>query len=368
MPFPRLKFLLTWRGLWGMTCLAQPILAQPASSGREAGQNVWGETHPLETWAHHFRLGATVGLNIKADFRTGGQLAFSGKDPGPTGVSGADHFFDDGYVRVDQTGNAQQWTSYWGYENSSQYNPFDHTLLMHRTTSVYASDSTSASQDDAPYVGLELAYGANLWNWRRARLGWEVGFGTLPIKIADEPNRLINANVTQSIYSFDTAGIVMPTAPYHGGNSGIGPTIRDIAAFVGLTNVSGMLSSSQIMDADLYAFRVGPSVNLELNRRLGAFAGVGPAVGRVSGDVQFKETIVAGSSSAANSGKIGATKVVYGVYVNAAIMYHAAENADLYLGAQFMSMGDATLGGGGRQARLRLGGQTYISAGISWLF
>ena len=56
------------------------------------------------------------------------------------------------------------------------------------------------------------------------------------------------------------------------------------------------------------------------------------------------------------------------MYVNAAILYHAEENADIYLGAQFMPMGDATISGGGRQARLKLGGQTYISAGINWQF
>jgi len=326
------------------------------------------EAHPLEEWTQHFRLGMTVGLNIKADFRMSGKLSVSGSDPGRIGVSGVDHAYDDGYVRVDGTGNAQQWTSYWGYQNAAQYNPGDQTLRMHKATSFSVGDNSSANRDDAPYVGLELAYGANPWNWRRARLGWEVGFGMLPINITDEHYQLMNANVAQSVYSFDTAGIVMPTAPYNGGKSGIGPTIRDIAAFVGTTNVSGEIIGSRSLDVDIYAFRAGASVTLELNRHLDVFAGVGPAVGIVSGDARFKETIVAGGGTGENSGKVGATTVVYGMYVNAAIMYHAEENADIYLGAQFMPMGDATISDGGRQARLKLGGQAYISAGINWRF
>jgi hypothetical protein len=63
--------------------------------------------------------------------------------------------------------------------------------------------------------------------------------------------------------------------------------------------------------------------------------------------------------------------VVFGGYVNAAVMYHVQDlgrNADFYVSFQYMPMGDATFGSGGREGQLNLGGQVYISAGINWPF
>ena len=58
----------------------------------------------------------------------------------------------------------------------------------------------------------------------------------------------------------------------------------------------------------------------------------------------------------------------FGGYVNATFMYHVTDDADIYLGAQYMPMENADFSGGGRQAQLNLGGQVYISAGINWPF
>ena len=50
------------------------------------------------------------------------------------------------------------------------------------------------------------------------------------------------------------------------------------------------------------------------------------------------------------------------------LTYHAQPNADIFLGAQFMTLGTSTIGGEGRQARLDLGSGIYLSAGINWQF
>jgi len=42
-------------------------------------------------------------------------------------------------------------------------------------------------------------------------------------------------------------------------------------------------------------------------------------------------------------------------------MYHILDNADFYLGAQYMPLGNASFNNGGRQAELKLGGQVYVS-------
>ena len=116
----------------------------------------------------------------------------------------------------------------------------------------------------------------------------------------------------------------------------------------------------------LYTFRLGPTVYWDLNEDFGLSAGAGPAVGLVSGRLEYTEKI--STSSVPNHKQIDGTDVVYGGYVNATLMYHLVENGDLYVSAQYMSLGDATISGGGREGRLNLGGQVYIMAGINWPF
>ena len=61
-------------------------------------------------WSRHLRVGAIVGLNIKADFSsTGTTTANSAHAAG---------VYDDGYVHP--TENALGLTGYWGYEHQSQ--------------------------------------------------------------------------------------------------------------------------------------------------------------------------------------------------------------------------------------------------------
>ena len=57
------------------------------------------KVNPDEDWTRHFRLGALVGLNIKARFTLNGPFNVSGNNP-------ANGIYDDGYEREDNTGNA----------------------------------------------------------------------------------------------------------------------------------------------------------------------------------------------------------------------------------------------------------------------
>ena len=88
----------------------------------------------------------------------------------------------------------------------------------------------------------------------------------------------------------------------------------------------------------------------------------------MSGDYKYDETINTVNGSAPNSGQINGTDFVYGGYVNATVFCHVKDNADIYAGAQFMPMSDATISGPGRTGRLNLGGQVYFTVGISWPF
>jgi len=306
-----------------------------------------------DEWTRHFRIGAIVGLNISANFTTKGKFNI----PGNNAANGN---YDDGYVHP--SGNAFGTTTDWGYDNASQVN--GSTLTMHSTTSYTTS---SSGEERSEFPGFDMAYGGNLWAWGKARIGWEFGFGLLPISITDSSP--MTASVNQNIYTFNTGGIVMPPPGYPGNPGGGQPAIYSNPTSTNSVNIpNGTVNGSRKLDVMLYTFRLGPSVYWDLNENLGLTAGAGPALGVVSGSYKYNETVTANGVSVKNSGEIDATDVVYGGYVNAILTYHVEDHGDLYVGVQYMPLGNATIGGGGREGRLNLDGQVYITAGINWPF
>ena len=307
-------------------------------------------------WTRHFRIGAMVGMNISADFKTKGTFPISGNKAG-SGV------YDDGYVHPDQSGDPV-YTGYWGYNNASQYNAVANTLTMHGASSY--STSSSSSSDGSAFAGFDMAYGDNIWYWKHARVGWEFGFGLLPINLTD--SKPMSATVSQSASTFNTGGIVVPGAPYQGGSSGQSPIISSTPSSVTNNTSSGTVTGKRELDAILYTFRLGPTFYWDLNEYFGMQLGAGPALGLVSGTYKYNETITTSTGSTRNHGQFDFTDVTYGGYVNGTLLYHIINDADLYLGAQYMPMGNASFSSGGRSGQLNLGGQLYISAGINWPF
>ena len=321
-------------------------------------------------WPRHFRVGALVGMNIKADFNVNGSFGVSGSNPGEAGPAGRgkNHFYDDGYVLVDDTGNAGGVTTYWGYQNAGQYNAAAQTLTFH-SASAY-STSGSASVDGDMQLGLDLAYGGHLFRYGRALVGWEFGFAWLPISIKD--NHPLTATATRTVHRFNTGGSIVPEPPPYNGSFGSDgyPTIQDEPAALPDEVVGGAtITGSRQLDVTLYNFRLGPTVHLELNPKLALSLSGGAAMGIISGDLKHNETIVfSDSSTASNRGGMSNTELVYGGYLSATLMYHVEDQGDIYIGAQFMPLGRAKFNGVDRDASLDVSGGLYLSAGFNWPF
>jgi hypothetical protein len=339
-----------WAVIW-IACAPWMALAQNAE---------------VPDWTRHFRLGAVVGLNMHADFKMNGQFYVSGaSQAGPSGVSGANHTYDDGYVRVDNTGNAQGYTSYWGYQNDSQYNAINQTLTFHGATSF---DLTASEHENAdPQAGLDLVYGGKLMKSGDALVLWEFGFMWMPVEVKD--GTPLSSVFTRTVHSFDTGGIVVPVAPYNGGASGVGPTIHDVATAESGDTSPGTITGSRTLDTTLYNFRLGPTMHWEVNRHFAFSVGGGGAIAIASSDYKYNEKIhFSDGSVASNRGSFNNTEPLYGGYADVTLMVHTVENADIFIGARFMTLSDATVSSGGREARLELGTGFYFSAGINWPF
>jgi hypothetical protein len=337
-----------------------PPTAAPAPPAAETWDRASGfQKLPDDEWTRHFRVGAMVGMNISASFNLKNNLTLSGKNA-------AAGTYDDGYVHPSGGG---PYTSDWGYDQDSQYNATTHRLTMHQTTSFTPDSGASTEESGDVFPGFDLAYGGNFLAWRDVRIGWEFGFGLLPIDISG--NLSSAGTVNQDLYAFDTSGIdslvPFPPAGYHGGPGGTLSLPSDPVG-TGTDTADGRITGSRTLDVILYTFRLGPTLYWDLNQRLGLTLGGGPALGLVSGHLDYDETITTATTTTRNKGRIDGTDVVYGGYVNATLTYHVEDNGDFYLGFQYMPLGDATISGDGREGKLNLGGQMYITAGINWPF
>jgi hypothetical protein len=326
-------------------------------------------------WTKHFRVGAQVGFNLKAQFSMSGTFDVSGNNPGATGVSRVDHVYDNGYVLVDASGNDGGLTWNWGYQSADQYDSGSQRLSF-RATDSYTT-SGNATENSGAQLGVDVAYGGHLTQWGRAMVGWEFGFGYLPVSIKD--NQALSANVTRISHSFDVSGIQFPgllgdPSPggfiYEGTYDGPGALIGDVAqAGPGETIANVPLTGERALDVNVFSFRLGPTLHWELPPRFAVAVSAGAAFGIVSGDLKYNETLqFSDGSTANNQGKSGATEFAYGGYISGTLIYHAVKNGDLYLGVQYMPMTSTTFGSDGREAELDMSGALYISTGFNWPF
>lgn len=352
--------------------IAVAILASaPTAFGQLGGEGeydshgvLWAPWNP-DDWTRRFRVGAVVGLNVNANFNMSGRFNVSGVNP-DAGV------YSDGYVRTDNTGDQDGLTSYWGYENSSQYNSSANTLAMHSADSFTTSDS--ASKEAGAIPGLDLAYSVYFWRGKHFSIGGELGFDLLPIDISD--NNPLSGDINLTTYLFDTTGTIPPEAGetgYHGGPSGTGPLITDHSYSSSTDTIAGgIIQGHRSLDVTLYLIRLGPTFNLDFGRNFSLTAGIGPAVGIVDGEYKFDEHVIVNDISTRNKGHFDSTKLVYGGYVNVTFLYHLPRveegNVDIFLSTQYTPLSSATFQGENREARLNLGSQLSVSLGFNWPF
>lgn len=309
-------------------------------------------------WTKNFRIGALTGLGVKGQIKLRGSFTVNGRDPTP-GV------YDDGYVRTDDTDNAGDLTSFWGYDNAAQYDAGAQTMTLSSSSAFTANGSSSMSQEFT--AGIEVAYGNNLRKWERSRLGWEFGFGYLPLALKSDSS--IAGTVTRTKYVFNNGGILILGNSWQGGSSGTGPLIDPRIVSTSTEDIDGVIRDVGNLDATLFTFRLGPTLFLDVTPEFGLAGSIGPAFGVLTETCRFDEKITYGDGSTGRAkGNFSATDLVYGAYVNMVATYHADENGDIYIGVQYMPMTGSKFSQGGREASVDLMGQIYFMLGVNWIF
>ena len=309
-------------------------------------------------------LNFRLGYNISAEFKgLGGFPAQT--NPGPPAGGGVDREYDDGYNRVDVSGNNGGLTWNWGYDNASQV-PGNDTVVMHSTSGI-GNASTGEMHDD-PHPGFELTYGRDLGEAWKGRWGWEGAFGFSDLEIRQRG--MLSGDLTRLSDAYALNGVVPPLAPYAGSFSGPGPLIGDSPSRT-IEQVSGgaLVGGVREFDASFYGVRTGPYWDLALSDKALVSLSGGLAMAVVDGEFGYRESVtVSGQTLASSSGRNADTDFLLGGY--ASVMFHYLLRDDLraYGGAQYQNLGSYDNGADGREAKIDFGAVFFLTMGFNYSF
>ena len=226
---------------------AVALLLGLAASGltARAGLDAWGKTPNR------------IGFNVQGVFKVKATFSQLGGAPPATDigpVSGeADRFYDDGYNRVDSSGNAGDSTWFWGYDRQSQA---DGAGIQMSSSAAQPTGRVEEVTDD-PHWGGELFYWRELgWNnsyaWGLvAGLGWQY--------LRFNQSATFGTDVTRTTDTYSLFGQPPPPAPYRGQfDSSTGPLLSDIPNRQTSLIPNGALTSGQYeFEASAYTLRLG---------------------------------------------------------------------------------------------------------------
>jgi hypothetical protein len=297
-------------------------------------------------YRNHFGISYRVGWNMKANFRNlgSGNAVF----PGPA-LSGVPHTYDNGYVLVDKSGNANGETWNWGCQGSSQV-VGDYVLLSASTPGQYAS-----GVDGGPQHGLELTYTREFGCRWGCSWGLELAFGYTDLTFRNSAT-MSGGVLTVDAYSLE--GGPAPVAPHEGTFEGPGPVISD-------TPLRQPASVDSCLRGTLFGIRLGPTATIPLSKRCSLVFGGGFAVGIVDAEFSYRQS---GTVALAAMARGSRTQMLPGAYLSATLNVRLSRSLTLFAGAQFLYLDRYSQTVGDKRVELNLDKTFFVTAGLNWSF
>ncbi len=281
--------------------------------------------------------------------------------------------FDDGFVRPDVSGTADGKTWYWAYSDNSQVS--GDSLLMH-TLDTSPRDGSAQELDSDIMPGVELTYGRELKRWplkndRAMILGAELAISALDVEFEEHDSLSGYAERTTSSYGLD--GVVPPGAPYSGTFNGPGPLINVSPSSVTTDSISVTSKLDARVRSHVYGLRLGPFFELPIVGGFNLQVSAGAAMMYANTSMRFTETLSfngpeAGLPPVASEEDYSEGEFLFGFYGRALAGYDFNPSFRVFLGIEYMALGDTTVTGGGKEATLDLGSAFQGVAGVLLLF
>ena len=297
-----------------------------------------------------FGVSAGASFNYKADFRSSMQSLGYANNPGAP-VAGVDHFYDDGYNRVDSSGNDGNLTSYWGYQNASQDNGGSVTMSSKQT--LIDSSSFSREQSEAQ-PAFEFYWQQDLTENQRWNIGLRAALRWQHIDVDSLTTRGTTIQTTSDTYPGEG---IPPGAPFSGSYSGPNFLLSDIAARDASYASGTSFLSMRELEADLFALDFGPTFSYNFTEKLRLSASIGGTVAWLNSDFTYRD-------GPFGQGRASENEWLLGAYAGADLSYRLGDRWGLFGGAAYTCLEDSTQEIDGRSASFQFDDSYTVRFGL----
>ena len=314
-----------------------------AASLLHAQDTAWQDRNQVQ-------LGYRMGWSMSLKLRNVGSLP-AANNPSINGKS-----YGDGFVGKDDTGNAGNLTTYWGYQNPSQVVDGNSYLVMHNSNSGQIGSSSNGDT----YNGLELTWQHQLDTLEPFRYGIESAFSWMSYSVKQTvtaPSSVLGADA----YSL---GYTPPSAPYTG-TPNSGPFIPVLG-----TQTTGLpVTLASDFDANLYGVRLGPYLDAPFTKHFMMSLSAGLSVVLVKSSFSYTESYsTPGGTGISTSASASDFSAVVGGYINLQACVKVTDQVYLFTGMQYQPTQNYKVTAGNKQAELDFGNPLYWTLGIGYSF
>ncbi len=322
----------------------------------------------LDAAAQNQSLAFTGGvlLNTSVNFRGLGAYS-SGSQPGPATGGSFNRNYDNGYNRVDDSGNADNTTVNYGYLTTSQVGAAGVKL-----TSTTAYDSVDIEDVGAYFEpSANLEYRGSLGSWGESDWGVLLGVGYQTINDDVSGSFITDASVIEDQFRLvDVPREDLPPAPYSGTASSAGPRIGS-EPFRTMRTVQGarLLDGHWKFTSEFIPITGGLYLEFQVAGRLNAIASAGMLAALVNAELRFQETSTVGAlPPVQEDGADGTNDYILGGFVQFGFDWALWENASLVAGARWQPAQEFNHSVEGRTVELDFSVAFAVHAGFSMRF
>ncbi len=336
------------------------------ASAAGAALVAWGSVSDVSAQNQSLAFTGGVLLNTSVNFRNLG-LHASTSQPGPATGGAVNRSYDNGYNRVDATGNDGDSTVNYGYRSTSQLGADGLAL-----TSASA-DGTVAVDDVGDFIepSGNLEYRGSLGSIGASDWGILLGIGYQTVNGDVSGSFVTDAALTED--RFDLGGVGredMPAAPYVGTADGTAPRIGSIPTR-NLRSASGgrVLMGNWKFMSELIPITGGLYLETQLAGRLNAVVSAGMLAMYVNAEIRYQETSTIGVLPPAESdGADGTNDFVLGGFVQLGLDWALWETVSIVAGARWQPTETFSHSVSGRTAELDFTNAFAVHAGFSIRF